>query len=204
MRDLTQSMNVGNGTNNSENYEQQNIYGPSYVPPSWFGVPYRIEGDTLRFNNRLPEGSGIVTLEIQFWTGSQVISVKSFPMNLATHYVNPLIYFNPNTQKYDITYLLSESLRTSTLGAYPQGAFFVRDMTHNENIGNGTNNQDNYKEQNIYGPSFVSWFGPPYRIDGNTLRFNNRLPSGSGIVNLQIQFWNGSYSITVALFTVNV
>jgi hypothetical protein len=91
-------------------------------------------------------------------------------------------------KKFDLICTLDPDFKRVTLGDHPQGCYFLRNITDQMNIGNNTNDQSNYISQNIWGPLHDSLWAYPSLIEGNELRFMNRMPDTSGAKLLQVLF----------------
>jgi len=79
---------------------------------------------------------------------------------------------------------LTNEFKNKTIGADPDGYYYLRNLTKGKNIGNNTDEQLDFSNQNIYGPSSTK----PYKIDGNTLVFSNRNYTRGD--KLQVRFFN--------------
>jgi hypothetical protein len=175
LRDLNAHINLGNDTNNqSERF--QNIYGPDYV-----GVGPKINGNVLEFENRRPDTPGAKLLQVWFYYEGNLIPGKAFtlyvtPEQFASSDDYTLTVMLDETQ-LDLTATLTQDFITKTLGADPEGYYYLRNLTKRINIGNNTDAPFDFIKQNIYGP-----------LDNNILVFDNRnYVEGD---QLQIRFFN--------------
>lgn len=175
LRDFTDLINLGNDTNDQSEWFQ-NIYGPEYV-----GVGPKINGNVLEFKNRMPPTSGAKLLQVWFYYEGNLIPGKAFslyvPPEQLTSSDDYTLTVTKNDTQLDLTAILTNDFITNTLGADPDGYYYLRNLTKRINIGDNTDAPFDFSKQNIYGP-----------LENDTLVFNNRnYVQGD---QLQIRFFN--------------
>ena len=178
LRDLTDLINLK--YDNIDNPRTQNIYGPLHQ--TGLVDPFLIDGNVLRFLNRMPPTSGAKLLQVLFFYEDKSIAGKAF-----TLYVTPeqlesndsdytLLEPSFNDSKLNLTAVLTQPFLDETIVADLDGYYYLRNLTKRINIGDGTDDSFDFIHQNIYGPLV------------NILVFNNRNYTQGD--QLQIRFFN--------------
>ncbi len=97
---------------------------------------------------------------------------------------------------FDLVYMLTQNDIATTIAQYPNGVYFLNNITDNINLGNNTVVQDDYGNLNIAANG----------MDGIKLNFVNRFIPSLGTKQLQIKFYvgyfDGNFSFPVSdIFT---
>ena len=162
--DNTNSLSLGNNTLVQNDYNNINVNDNNKV---------------LTFVNRVFSSLGTRQLYLLFWTGTSPLLVYSTQYTATALPFESTYAFTSRGPTFDLTYTLSPYQLSDTIGRFPNGIFYLNDVTDGLNLGNNTNVQSDFSNINIS------------ITNNNQLVFLNRTPPSLGIKKIQIQFYVG-------------
>lgn len=136
----------------------------------------------LTFPNRCVFSNGVIALKLVYWAGAGMLYVKEYTFNAVALDIQSTYQFTTRAPAFDLTYTLTPNQIADTFTRFPNGIYYLNDVTDGLNLGNGSNipNQD-YSNINVS------------ITNQNQLVFQNRTPPSIGVKNFRIGFYVGYF-----------